>query len=330
MDSATSVERQLYILSLLSQSPKGYTLGEIIDNLRKVGIDATRRMVSRDMDSISRDFFVYEDEVDGKTVYKADKYAVANMDFTMPQIISLHYIKELLMSGNDSGLSKDARGIIDGILDQMPKLSKAALSEVEKMIKVVPLGGNGGEDIDTAIFEDIRTAMGECKSINMTYATFSTGEVTERLFDPYVLEVREGYWHVIGYCHLRGSVRDFRVSRIKRTELTESVFEVPHDFYEQYRGTRFDKLAGQEIYDICVEFNGDAAKLVKEYHAHKADEIIEDGENIKFLKRTALTPDLVQWLLSFGAEARVEYPSKLADRILEIARNIEKRYKGAT
>jgi proteasome accessory factor B len=195
----------------------------------------------------------------------------------------------------------------------MPRLSRAALSEVEKMIKVVPPGAYGDETVNAAIFEALRSAASERKSIYVTYETFSTGETSRRLLDPYVLEVREGCWHVIGYCHLRDSVRDFRISRIKATEPADAKFAVPEDFYEQYQRTRFDKLAGQEICDIRVEFRGHAARLVREYHAQKADGLTQSGDAVVFVKRAAITPDLIQWLLSFGADAKVLEPRVLAD-----------------
>ena len=66
-NKSTSTERQLFILSLLSQRKSGYTVNEIIDSLKRMAdIDATRRMVARDMDYISQNFFVYEEELDGK------------------------------------------------------------------------------------------------------------------------------------------------------------------------------------------------------------------------------------------------------------------------
>ncbi len=327
MDSGTSLERQLYILSLLAQSPRGYTLREIIDHLCKTGIEATRRMVARDLDSISRNFFVYEEEQDGKTVYRADKYAVASMDFTMPQMISLYYVKELLKTGRPHGIAKEAADIIDAILGQMPALSQAALADVEHMIKVVPFSGTGERGLDMAVLEEVRRAASECRSVEVLYTSFSSGETQKRLFDPYVMEVRDGCWHVIGHCHLRGSVRDLRVSRIKSAAATKNGFTVPAGFYEQYRRTRFDKMAGEELREIEVEFSGKAARLVAEYHADKADRLREKEGALVFYKKAALTPDLAQWLLSFGAEAKVIKPGQLADDIKRQAAQITSLYE---
>ncbi len=329
MDSGTSAERQLYILSLLAQSERGYTLKEIMERLEHVGIECTRRMAARDMDSISRNFYVYEDSVDGKTVYKADKYAAAKMDFSMPQIISLYYIKEVLRQNSRLKISREAEEIIDSILGQMPALSRAALTDVQNMIKVAPAKSSGEAELSEAILDSVREAAAQKKRLRMTYISFYADEETERLFDPYVLEVREGCWHAIGYCHMRGSVRDFRISRIKSAEVLAHSFDIPEDFYEEYRRTRFDKLAGEDASDIEIVFTGHAARLVAEFNSEMADELTDEPDGLHFKKRAAITPDLVQWALSYGAGARAIAPAELAEEIKRQAEGILNLYGGS-
>ena len=75
MADISQVERQLYILSLLSENRRGHSVDEILNSLHRVGIDVSRKTVERDIDYITSNFFVYEDERDGKTVYLANKYS---------------------------------------------------------------------------------------------------------------------------------------------------------------------------------------------------------------------------------------------------------------
>lgn len=53
---------------------------------------------------------------------------------------------------------------------------------------------------------------------------------TERHFDPYQLVYTIGLWYVIGYCHLRQSVRTFRLDRILALRLCDDMFTRPADF----------------------------------------------------------------------------------------------------
>lgn len=317
MDGARAPERQLYILSLLSQSAKGYTVKDIEDTLKKAGIDVTRKTIARDIDAISRNFFVYEEEAGGQTVYRADKYAANDMDFSVAQIIALHYLKELLNSGQPTGISQEASRMIDGILSKMPELSKSALTEIESIIKVAPGLPFGDGDIAPEIMETAREAINGGVSLTIDYNSFSSGEVSRRVFDPYVIEVRDGCLHLIGYCHLRGGVRDLRMSRIVSAKPSDGRFSVPEGFYETYRRTRFDKLSGERVADISVRFSGVAARLVTEYYPAMADSIAKDGDAVVFKKKAAITPDLVQWILSYGSQAKVLGPPELIETLAE-------------
>jgi predicted DNA-binding transcriptional regulator YafY len=56
------------------------------------------------------------------------------------------------------------------------------------------------------------------------------GEVTERELDPYGVVHREGYWYAVGYDHLRGEMRLFRLDRVLEAELLETTFVRPPGF----------------------------------------------------------------------------------------------------
>lgn len=325
MDKVSSAQRQLFILSLLSENKRGYTLDDIIKSLERVDIVATKRMVSRDIDYISQNFFVYEETGGGKTVYKADKYALADIDFSIGQVISLYFAREVMQSYKDTDIAKEAILILDKILAKLPELSRSALQNIVDSIKVVPSAAR--DDADEEVLELVRQAAQDKTRIRVVYSSFLRGDTQERLFDPYVLEVRDGCWHAIGMCHLRGAVRDLRISRMQRAALTEEGFEVPHGFYESYQRTRFDKLAGEDVFDIEVRFSGNAAKLVKEYHTAKADRLEERDGALVYYKKAALTDDLTSWLLSFGSGAEVMEPGELKERLHEEARSMVRLYE---
>jgi predicted DNA-binding transcriptional regulator YafY len=55
-------------------------------------------------------------------------------------------------------------------------------------------------------------------------------EGTERAFDPYGLVYRAGRWYAVGWCHLRGGVRVFRMDRVQQAELRPETFTPPAGF----------------------------------------------------------------------------------------------------
>lgn len=56
------------------------------------------------------------------------------------------------------------------------------------------------------------------------------GVLTERDVDPYGLAWRAGRWYAVGYCHLRGEVRSFRLDRVRRAAPLPASFGRPQDF----------------------------------------------------------------------------------------------------
>jgi proteasome accessory factor B len=326
MTDVSQVERQLYILSLLSENHRGYTTEEILNSLHRVGIDVSLKTVERDIDYITANFFVYEDERDGKTVYQANKYSVQHISFTISELISLHFAREVINSY--SGLDVGATGvkILDKLIATAPQINRSYIETLSEMMKVYVSGITPEKDLNPEYLNVIRDAIAERKSLQLEYYSFNSDETTKRKFDPYLLEIQEGCWHVVGYCHLRNGIRDFRVSRIKSLMETKDSFERPDNFYEQYKKDRFEKLAGEEKVKLKLRFTGDAARFVKEYESSKADSIQEDGASLIFERTVTMTPEIVKWVLSFGAGVEVLEPESLRDEIKEHIQKLAEIY----
>jgi predicted DNA-binding transcriptional regulator YafY len=56
------------------------------------------------------------------------------------------------------------------------------------------------------------------------------GEETERGFDPYGIVFRQGRWYTVGYCHLRNTLRMFRLDRVIEVRVEETAFARPDEF----------------------------------------------------------------------------------------------------
>lgn len=56
------------------------------------------------------------------------------------------------------------------------------------------------------------------------------GEHTERRFDTYGLACRAGTWYAVGWCHLRGDLRSFRLDRVTTVAPLDEAFARPSGF----------------------------------------------------------------------------------------------------
>jgi predicted DNA-binding transcriptional regulator YafY len=69
----------------------------------------------------------------------------------------------------------------------------------------------------------------QTRQVSIRYQGWKS-EVTERILDPYGIVCREGFWYVVGYCHLRTELRTFRLDRILHVEILDEIFQPPLDF----------------------------------------------------------------------------------------------------
>ena len=326
MPDVSQSERQLFILALLSDNPRGFTIEEIMKSLYKEGIEVSQKTIERDIDAISRYFFVYEEGRGKETIYLAKKYCLKNITFTFPELISLHFVRQILTFYQKLNVGKTAAQIIEKIIAVTPHINRSYLNNLSDFIKVSVIGINEENEVNSEYLEVLKKAVEEKKCVQIEYHSFNSNEMTKREFEPYLLEIYEGCWHVTGYCRLRKKIREFRVSRIKSLALTEEVFRRPENFYEDYKKNRFNKLSGEESAFLRLLFTGQAARYVEEYESSKADSLQKVQDGLLFERKAAMNPEILKWVLSFGAEVKVLEPVSLRDEVVEQIKKMQNLY----
>jgi predicted DNA-binding transcriptional regulator YafY len=98
-----------------------------------------------------------------------------------------------------------------------------ALQETVSIAVVRPRASARSEALLT-----LAAAVGERRRVRLRYRSGRPRE-TEREVDPYGVMHREGYWYAVGYCHLRGGMRLFRLDRVLEAEMLDETFARPAD-----------------------------------------------------------------------------------------------------
>lgn len=101
---------------------------------------------------------------------------------------------------------------------------KALLIEINRI--------NPGEYVEHVLISIIKSFEEERK-VKISYYTPLKDTLSEREVSPYKFVFDEGGWYLIGYCHLRGEKRIFRLDRIKSIKLLESKCAIPIDLTSQ-------------------------------------------------------------------------------------------------
>ncbi len=308
-------QRQIYILSLLSENPKGYRAEEIMERLHRWDIDVTKRTILRDIDELSLNYGIGEEERGGKTYYYADKYTLKNVDFTIEDLASLAFAKEMLKEYAHLDMGSHAIGLINKIVEHSASLNQL---QFEKLCgHFQPAGGNVGavDQVDSRIEKSIQNAIDSQNKIEMEYYSFSSDTCSRRILHPYRLLLMDSYLCVEGFCELRKTVRRFRLSRIRKIKVLDEHFTEQ----KEKEPERLLKLSGDQEEELELVFTGDSIRYVKEYEANRARRLEEKQDGLHFYQNVAIAPDVIRWIRGFGPEVTVKKPEWLRKQLMEEA-----------
>jgi proteasome accessory factor B len=314
MKDMAQTERQIFILLLLSENKRGYTISDIHDSLEKWDVVVDKKTISRDIDSLSEICFISEEDRNGKTYYTADKFRLRDITFTSPELISLAFLLELLKPYQYMTMGKTSQELIHKLLDNTTNLNREFIKHFTGLV-TINTNDYISDEVNPEIEDRLQTAIRNKTKVRIIYHSFVGDEDTIRIIHPYELLINDGALNVVGYCELRNDIRDFRVSRIKAITPLEDSFTVPEDYFLKKERKKFIHLSGNVTEQIIISFEGKTAKYIKEYESDLADEIVETDNGIHFIRNTAVTEELIRFILQFGSGARVLNPPHLKDKI---------------
>ncbi|WP_325050113.1 helix-turn-helix transcriptional regulator [Cohnella faecalis] len=81
-----------------------------------------------------------------------------------------------------------------------------------------------------SLLVEIESCIDLQSSLEINYKSGYDGVINKRTVDPYGLVHWKSKWYAVGYCHLRGEIRSFRVDRMSDTLRTDNKFHRPFPF----------------------------------------------------------------------------------------------------
>jgi predicted DNA-binding transcriptional regulator YafY len=175
------------------------------------------------------------------------------------------------------------------------------------------------------LLAELRRCVARRRQVMAVYQSFRQ-ELTQRAIDPYALALQWGNWYLVGYCHLRGGLRTFRVDRFQHIQPTGQTFEIPPDFSAREYLLRMADERPASYYRITVRFEADVAHLVRE-RREKWQHLAENEDGSVLLTFDA--SDLgwpCRWVLGYQDRATVLSPPELAAMVRDAARAVAARY----
>jgi predicted DNA-binding transcriptional regulator YafY len=188
--------------------------------------------------------------------------------------------------------------------------------KIPVLIRMADAGGTGKLD------ETVRAAFqcaAEKRSLHITYRAQHNKTVTQRLVDPYGLIFHEGTWILVGYCHLRKSIRSFALDRVLDMKERYLYFTVKEGFdLEKYLSHSWGIYDDEEV-SVTVQFTSAVSDYIlrkERWHPSEKREVLADGE-VRLSFTVAGVDEIKRWIYSWIPHVRVLEPVSLREKIRE-------------
>ncbi len=319
--------RQWSILKALESRRSG---GLTIEDLCRE-LEANRRTVYRDIDVLRAAGFAVDKEVreDGHVHYFIPQGArTPPVPFTAAELLALYFSQGLLRpldgtpfkQGIASALSKIERTLPVHALDFVGSANQALV------VKPTALKNYAAH---ARKMEDLFAASRERRKVEVAYLALHSDAVTVHRFHPYCSTLHNGSFYWIGRSELRDAMRTFLLDRIQRVKVLDERFEAPADFDpEAFLEESFGITHEGRTETVKIEFAPAAARPVQERTWHPTQRIEKrPGGAVMLTMETAGLEEIVRWVLSYGADAKVLAPDSLAKRVKKAHADAVRRYR---
>jgi proteasome accessory factor B len=171
-------------------------------------------------------------------------------------------------------------------------------------------------EFDSTLYS-ISAAIFDRQRLLFEYPSITDDKITSRHVDPLGMMFRDGTPYLIGYCHLRRSIRIFNIFRIENLKIVrisseEISFTVPKDFkIEIYSNREIWEFENEPSYTAVIRFSSDIAWLIENQFSNKIPIEKQKNGDILFKPVVSNTEGITNFVLSFGDKAVAEEPLKL-------------------
>jgi predicted DNA-binding transcriptional regulator YafY len=178
------------------------------------------------------------------------------------------------------------------------------------------------------IFAGCAFALAKNRKIRIKYRSAYRDEINEREISPLHLLLYLGNWHLIAYCHSRGGLRDFVLSRVAEMEILSD--PVSGELLAQDIKGMIDRhygifLQGEEK-QVRVRFHGRSVGIVRDQLWFAGQQIAEEKDTLLLSFPVTDYREVLGDILRFGADAEVLEPAELRDLIRTTAARMGRLY----
>ena len=314
---SAEVMRQWKILRTLDTQ----RLGKTVDALA-LQLNVHKRTIWRDMEALQEVGFPLTSEPDGRrTRWKliAPPFrGLSELGLSMMDLCSLYLARAMVSSLAGAPFGKALSAVTQQIERALPPKLRAFLDRLPALVEAKPgaVKKPGSRAYEEHIGKLIEASV-EQRVASMRYFSASRGLAKDYVIHPYRLVHAHGGLYLLAWVPEYCEIRTFAVERIQKLSLDTERFAIQAELAPEAFAHSLGVNRGKPI-RVVVSFKARVATYVRErtWHTSQVLTDLADG-GVRLTLHVSADAALRTWILGFGAFAKVESPSWLAEEILE-------------
>ena len=214
---------------------------------------------------------------------------------------------------------------------------QTALKKISRLIGIkafqVPANATvkviGAMRDENSNFDLLEKAIVHRQPVQFVYRKTGQDESTKikRAVHPHHCAFNKGRWYLAGYDLERKAIRTFALTRIEKLKVVKGKFERQVSFNPDEYFSGFGIIKGEGQYHLEIEFDRWGADLLKgvQWHSSQKTEEIGAGRILVTMDLQSLD-EITNWLMSWGAHAKVKAPLELQNKVKEAAQAVMDLY----
>lgn len=250
-------------------------------------------------------------------------YFLPPLSFSADEAMTLLLGSDYITRSLDAQFQSAARSASSKILAVLSDERRNQVRDLQSRMLFVAMNPLEG-DTKPELLRQLRRAILQQAAVYLDYhsrgGSEASGEKTARRVDPYALVNVHQIWYLVGYCHLRRDVRNFRLDRIDHLRILKDSFTRPAEFNVRSEYDEDRKITVRALFDSSIS----RWVLEERNYFIVASEPCSDGLLVTL--RVRQETDVLQWLLGWGARVRVLEPDSLQERLRVEAQALLRAY----
>lgn len=308
---------RLQAILIQLQSKRVVRAQEIADRF-----EISLRTVYRDIRSLEESGVPIGAEA-GVGYYLMDNYSLPPVMFTHEEASALLFGEKLVDNLSDKKVKADFDSAIFKIKAILKPTERDHLEKLHDRIAVFSYTST--QSNSNPYLYEIQQALANKQVISIAYESGLEGDKTERKVNPIGLCNYASRWHLIAWCQLRNSYRDFRLDRIRQLSIANQHFDDKQFMsLDEYLKTQ-NSLQGET--NIAITVSNQRRQLLdstKHWYGFVDEQNHDDKVRMEFINSEL--NGFAIWLLNSGCHAYIEKPDELRAKVKELIDSTNKSY----